>query len=572
MHRKIKTQLFTTIICVSALLFGGSVVAQPAPVPSADPGRIIQQLDEFTGPQENEREVVTPQTQDIEIPEGFDDVTFTLKSIEFDGMTVYTREDIAPFYEEMLGKQVSLADMVGLANRLTARYRKDGYILSRAIVPEQRVKQGEVTIKVFEGYINEVTIEEQSDIRGGAGLVRYYADRITELRPLQSNELERVLLLANDLPGIRVRSILTPAPNVVGAANVQLVVTQEDWSANVFANNRGTRYIGEFQVGVSARINSPFHQHDSVQLSYITAPDDNELHYFGLDYALPIGQAFGLTGTTLRAGLSHSETKPGYTLEPFEIEGESTRFNLAVEHPVIRTRRENLDTYISFEALNSENNANVAPLEFEDKIRSLRAGFDYSRADQWQGFSTLNFEVSKGLKLFGATDDPSQGGLSRGRGQADYTKFTAEFSRLQALPSLPMNLLFAAKGQKSANTLLSSEEFGLGGSRYLRAYDPSEVVGEDGYAASLELRYNGQFDNPNFSNYQLYGFYDVGSVWNDDAVDRRTSLASAGVGVRWAMFERVNADLSLAVPLTQDVETEGDDDARLFFSLSAAFN
>jgi hemolysin activation/secretion protein len=121
---------------------------------------------------------------------------------------------------------------------------------------------------------------------------------------------------------------------------------------------------------------------------------------------------------------------------------------------------------------------------------------------------------------------------------------------------------------------LSSEEFGVGGSDYGRANDNSEIVGEDGIAAKLELQINDPVKAPYIDGYQLYGYYDIGKVWDRDnptVRDQERSLASVGAGVRFDFTETISGSAELALPMTRDVQTQGDQDPRGFFSLTAAF-
>src|SRR6185437_9133865 len=80
--------------------------------------------------------------------------------------------------------------------------------------------------------------------------------------------------------------------------------------------------------------------------------------------------------------------------------------------------------------------------------------------------------------------------LSNPYGQSDFTKLTFNTSRLQELND-KFSLLAASAGQVSNAPLLVSEQFGFGGPVFGRAYDTSEITGDDGIAASLELRYDG---------------------------------------------------------------------------------
>ncbi|HIF33642.1 MAG TPA: ShlB/FhaC/HecB family hemolysin secretion/activation protein, partial [Planctomycetaceae bacterium] len=71
-----------------------------------------------------------------------------------DGSTVYSGRDLLPLYENFLGSEVSLTDVFQIARRITVKYRGDGYILSRAVVPAQQIQAGVVTIDVVEGFVS----------------------------------------------------------------------------------------------------------------------------------------------------------------------------------------------------------------------------------------------------------------------------------------------------------------------------------------------------------------------------------------------------------------------------------
>jgi hemolysin activation/secretion protein len=165
--------------------------------------------------------------------------------------------------------------------------------------------------------------------------------------------------------------------------------------------------------------------------------------------------------------------------------------------------------------------------------------------------------------------------LSRPRGHADFTKGTLDASRLQVIDG-PWSVLVSANGQKSASTLLSGEEFSVGGARFGRGYDPSEITGSNGAAGALELRYDGRIPDLGVDlAYQLYGFGDFGVVWagDPDGGVMRDSLASAGLGVRFTVASRYLAEIEAAKPLTRGVATEGNsnDLVRVYFRLTANF-
>jgi len=105
-------------------------------------------------------------------------------------------------------------------------------------------------------------------------------------------------------------------------------------------------------------------------------------------------------------------------------------------------------------------------------------------------------------------------------------------------------------GQYTSDSLLSSEEFGYGGMSFGRAYDSSEITGDKGMAASIELRYRLDIKIPHI-NFQPFIFYDIGKVWNIDPSDKnKISGASAGGGFRLRHDQGWFFDATLALPLT----------------------
>jgi hemolysin activation/secretion protein len=71
-------------------------------------------------------------------------IKFVLSNVIVEGAPVYTREDLRSAYEPLLGQEMSLGDVYGIAGIISQKYARDGYIQSRAIVPAQTVSDGSV--------------------------------------------------------------------------------------------------------------------------------------------------------------------------------------------------------------------------------------------------------------------------------------------------------------------------------------------------------------------------------------------------------------------------------------------
>ena len=311
--------------------------------------------------------------------------------------------------------------------------------------------------------------------------------------------------------------------------------------------------------------NTPHHQP-----GLFTVPNQpKELVYGELRHELPIGS----DGLRLAGSLSKSLGNPGDDLRHQDVASRSVRGGLDARYPVIRSRTENL--YVTGLAYWSDAQQEVlGATAFSDHIRAIGAGGRYTLNDAWDGQNQIAIGVVQGLPIFRASDRGDDQ-LSRPRGHGDFTKGTIDLTRQQIIDG-PWSAMASMIGQKAASTLLSSEEFAVGGARFGRGYDPSEITGSNGAAGSLELRYDGRIPGlgPDLT-YQLYAFGDFGVVWTGDAAGgvEKDSLASTGLGVRLGIGGRYSAEIEAAKPLTRGVASEGNktDMVRVYFRLSANF-
>ncbi|MCY3755952.1 MAG: hypothetical protein OXG99_17900 [Alphaproteobacteria bacterium] len=180
--------------CSCTLLAAGAALAQtPAErvraSPGADPGQVERYLKAPAAPRFPRNGPVV--NGDFRVPpDEAGELSLVLGSVAVEGSTVYSDEELASLYEDRLGRKIALAEVFGIADAITARYRNDGYILSRAILPPQTIEDGAVTIRIVEGYIDEVRIE--GEVRGERALLDAYAARIMNSRPLSIGDLERL--------------------------------------------------------------------------------------------------------------------------------------------------------------------------------------------------------------------------------------------------------------------------------------------------------------------------------------------------------------------------------------------
>jgi hemolysin activation/secretion protein len=309
--------------------------------------------------------------------------------------------------------------------------------------------------------------------------------------------------------------------------------------------------------------------YESTEINFTGTTELSELWFLSLTHI----QTLTSEGTTLTVIGSHTGTEPGSNLEVFDVEGDSDAVSIAVAHPVIRTRSENLSVAGGFDYRNATTTI-LDVVDSRDRIRSVFVGGTYDFIDQFRGISLVGVELRQGLDILDATETGSAN-LSRAGGHSDFTKVTAVALRNQTLgPGWSVSA--ALKGQYAFDELLATEECGLGGEEFGSAYDAYELSGDHCLAGRVELQYGAASENEFVESYEIYGFYDLGAVWHIDGSNRddRESLASAGFGGRANMIEDIWGSVELAMPLTRSPTVDRDDgekNPRIFFSLTKRF-
>jgi hemolysin activation/secretion protein len=171
------------------------------------------------------------------LPDALKAVRVRLKEVSIEGSAVLMEQAWA-LANRYVGREITAAEIFELARELTALYRNAGYILSQVIVPPQTLSDGRLSLRVVEGYIANVRIEGDTEV---SGKLAELGDKIKASRPLKAGDLERYLLLANDLPGVRVRAVLSPSPAGVGAADLTLVATVRKIDGSLSLDNYGSK-------------------------------------------------------------------------------------------------------------------------------------------------------------------------------------------------------------------------------------------------------------------------------------------------------------------------------------------
>lgn len=414
------------------------------------------------------------------------DLRVTVKAFRIVGATVYAEQDLLGLVQSFQDRPLGFADLEQAAAAITYFYRKNGYLVARAYVPEQQIKDGIVEIAVLEGRVGRVDLQMRSP---NGRMTSAVAEEVVtgSVKPgevVKEDEVERGLLLLNDLPGMDIRSTLVPGASV-GTSDLIVEAYEAYWiNGSVDADNFGNRYTDRARFGATLNLDSPTRAGDRFSLRVLSS--GSNMSYGRLSYLLPVG----VRGTKLGAAYSHVDYKLGRELDPLSATGDAGVASLFALHPFERTRRFSLFGTFGFDHKTFINRAGGAVTS--DKTADLfSAGMSGESRDFAGGGGVNSFDVTLAggdLDLGGSASDRTADATSA-RTEGRFYKIGYRAARLQRLAD-EISFYAAWHGQRASTNLDSSEKFVLGGPLGVRAYPQGEASADEADLLNLELRWD----------------------------------------------------------------------------------
>ncbi len=470
-------------------------------------------------------------------PEG---PTHAVTAVTVDGVTAFPDTAVAALTGGLVGPAVAESQAEAARRALVDLYRSQGYVYTtvRAVFD-----QGQLLFHVVEGSIVDVKLDPEADVGPAGTQVLRFLNHLKGLKPLSSAELERWLLLAQDIPGLTVRSILNPSAGDPGELTLVAQVSRKPVSGLVSADNRAFPPTGPAE-GLSVLNFDSFSEFgERTQLSLFGAFDQTNV----------FGQAseelfLGGSGLKLKLYGGVGLSSPSGALKQIGYQGATRVLGGQLSYPLLVAREQRLNLIAALDAIESDITNQKGPYGTTqrgsyDSLRVLRLGSDYDLLDQifHGGVNSVSVRLSQGLPALGAVNSGTEATSARQGEKVDFTKLSGEISRTQTLVQWPdersLKLRESFGGQFSGDLLPPSEKYYLGGPHFNSGYYYGQVSGDKAATVASELQFNTTLplrkQIPFDVRSQFYVFYDWGKVWqNDPDTEVNVTLQSAGGGVR----------------------------------------
>lgn len=524
----------------------------------------------------------------------------TLKQIRIEGNTVLRGDELMSIVTPLIGSSLSIGELRAAADRMTQKYVEAGYLTTRAVLGDQDVRDGVVVIQVIEGRLqpNGITVN------GAFRLQNYVRSRVARglQTPLRVDRIEDQLILLRDDPLIdSIKARLLPGKRL-GESLIEVDVIEADpLSTSLTADNFSPPILGAERYGGSLAYGNLTGLGDGIDVSYLHTSKTNSL--WDLRYRVPLNPMNGTLEA--RAFLSRSEITSNQSFGAItqgELRPESFNLTLKSDYdfyqasfrqPLWRTPRQEfaitsgfnyrkgfplealeatglpdvLATFVSEQGLQPglQQLGLLSPDLNQDTTSVLQLGADYLARDRG-GFWYLRSQFNLGTGLFGATVRP------RPLPDSQFFSWLLQAQRIQKL-WVDNSLILSADLQLSADPLLASEQFVIGGALSVRGYQQNIRFGDNGYRVSAEHRIPILKASSGRPTLQLAPFVDAGQVWNHPTnpipLPSQTFLIGIGAGIIWTPLPQIAVRLDAAPPLInlQDRGTNMQDNG-LYFSVS----
>ncbi len=486
--------------------------------PSA--GQLLQQNRELE-PQppvlpEVTREKEIREIKPLELKPG--QLNFVAKKFVFVGNTKVSNDELQSLVSNFIGKNVSYDDLKLITDVITEYYHQKGW-LGRAILPQQDVTEGTVTIRIIEAKLGGIKIDNQSKRVSDERVESWIYGAIPKASELSLSDLDRALLTLNDFPDIAVAGTLEEGAKP-GETVLLLTVTDKPLiNGQVTADNYGDSNSGRARASALVSVNSPFGIGDQFTLYGMYSQGNS---YGRVGYTLPVGSdglRVGINGSTMSYRILNSNFQSAY------VNGFANTGGVEVTYPFIRTRPMNLVGVLNWnynQFRNFSNGTSIPENSYDSNVAQYGASGNLIDGLFGGGLNTGSLIASSGT----IQKNTSANGVDGG-----FTKLRYAANRNQALTET-LSFYVGISGQIASKNMDSSEQLYLGGPMNVRAYSSGQGGASQGNLTTVELRQNLPYQT------QLVAFYDLGNVQvtkfnTQNLAYNNYTLQGYGLGVNW---------------------------------------
>jgi hemolysin activation/secretion protein len=460
-------------------------------------------------------------------------VRVVVKKFRIIGNTAFSDAELAAIAAPYENREITSAELEELRRRLTLQYVERGYINSGAVIPDQRITDGTVEIRIVEGRLTRVEVEGTQHFRKD-----YFSDRI-ELRagpPLNVTELERELQIRLRDPLVSsINAQLVPGERPGEAVLRTRVVEAPRYELGATLDNKLSPSLGEGILTFSGAMRNLIGYGDILSADLGVAE--------GIDYDAKLRYRTPFTARDTTAGIYYDRARSEIVQSPFDeldIVSKIETVGLLVAQPVYRTLNWEVSLSAALERRKSETFLLGEPFSFSPGVVDGRSVVSVTRLAQ-EAVHRSRDQVIAARSTFSIGLDAFSSTVNDDAPDSRFVAWLGQFQWVRRFGERGHQLHLRLNGQFVDDSLLPLEQFSVGGLDSVRGYRTNQLVRDYGYTASLEYRL------PLLANLQASAFIDTGAAKNKEGPNPDPSrLTGVGLGLIWSLGTRYFAEIYFA--------------------------
>jgi len=451
-----------------------------------------------------------------------------VREIKITGNTVFSEETLAEVTAPYVNRELSDTDLESLRLALTIFYINKGYINSGAIIPDQTILDGIITIDIIEGRLTNIEVEGNKWFRD-----RYIQSRIRlgAEPPLNIYVLqEQLQILQQDERIQKLNAELRP--DVKRGDSVLMVKVQDEFPFKILleSDNYQSPSVGA-ERGRITLIDLNLTGFGDV-LTFTYGQSSGIFPEIDVSYTLP----FTAYDTALILRYRKNDFSViEQSFKDLDIKSKSDIASITLRQPFFRTLNREFALALMGEYLRNKTYLDEEPFSFSPGVKdgksvvsAIRFIQEYLYRDLIQVIA-IRSRLSLGIDALGAT---MNSGIDIPDGRFFAWLLQCQWARRFKL--LDIQLIARMDLQVANKSLLPLEQISVGGRYSVRGYRENTLVRDNGFIASLESRIPVIRNKPLVDFLEFCQFVDFGSAWNKDLpTPKPRAIESVGLGLRW---------------------------------------
>ncbi len=460
-----------------------------------------------------------------------------------------------------LGEQRTINDVESARSALEQAFHDAGYLTVFVSIPEQEVNAGVVKLDVLEGKVERLSV---------VGANYYSLGKIRQqVAEFKEGHVPHFPTVQKQIAGVNINQDRVVAPVLrpgksPGMVEVDLKVDDKlPLHASLELNDRYTPNTTRTRLAGNVRYDNLWQRDHSLSLGFQVTPEDtNQVKVFSATYVIPTGGDYW----AMYAVSSNSDIS---AVGNVNVLGNGNIYGLRYIHPLpspTKTFSHNLTAGVDYKDF-KETTTLLGSDSFNTPIAYLPFLFGYT-GNLLTEKSTTKLDLNFIFGTKGLGNNEQEFANKRFLARPNYSYLRGQLEHTQTLPG-EWQAYGSFGGQATGDSLISNEQYFLGGLDTVRGYLEASGLGDQGVNVTTELRTPPlqKFLPAVLTDARLLAFYDYGYAKVRDPLPRQIAqyiLESYGLGLELKAKHGLFTRLDFAKAL-RSVGTVEAGDYRLHF-------